>query len=438
MADEAPRAPSGLVEHFFRHESGRLVSSLVGRYGVTRLALIEDAVQSSLQSALTSWGTRGTPDNPSAWLTRVARNRLIDQLRRTGREAEPSSFEASAEPPDPVLGLEIPDDQLRMLFVCCDDALSARAQLVLSLKLLCGFSTEEIAARLFITPDNAQKILSRGRQHLRSLWSDSPGDWSPSSRPQLTPRLASVQAVIYLLFNEGYSSRLQDRIIRKEMCGEALRLGQRLVSHPVGDAPETWALLSLMHLHHARIEARTDSTGNLLLLAQQDRSRWDADEIRRGLISLAQAGQGEYFSRYHGEAAILAEHCTAPSFEKTRWHEIVDLYGMLERHVGPSPLYTLNCAIALAQWKGPQAGLAHLQALTPPAWLARYYLWDGALGMLLRETGQFRQAEAHLLQALRGAPTRAEQQIFERQLRQSRLQDSGPLRDDRPDEAYDP
>ena len=414
--DDSSVAASGLVDHFFRHESGRLVAQLVRRFGADRLELIEDAVQSALLSALTSWGARGLPDNPSAWLTRVARNRLVDHLRRMGREAP--EVDAGARVSAPAEGAfddEIADDELRMLFVCCDPELPARAQLVLSLKLLCGFGTREIATRLFLSDDNVQKILSRGRARLRALWAERAGDWADPAPARLERRLPAVQAVIYLLFNEGYSSQREDQVIRRELCAEALRLGQLLVAHPIGDRSESWALLALMHFHHARIESRTDAEGHLLLLSEQDRGRWDREEIRRALAALARAQQGR-FSRYLGEAAILAEHCVAPTFEQTRWSEIVDLYELLEQHCGPSPLYTLNRAIALAEWQGPEAGLTLLRTLTPPTWLARYYLWDATLGELLLRTGQLDPARRHLERALRAAPTRGERRIFERRL----------------------
>ena len=411
-------AGTGLGDHFFRHESGRLVALLVRRFGAARLELIEDAVQSALLSALTGWGTRGLPDNPSAWLSRVAQNRLIDQLRRVGREQHVEDWEPvdSAPAPEGALVNEIADDELRMLFVCCDPILPARSQLVLALKLLGGFSTGEIAARLFLDEGNVLKILSRGRFRLRQLWAKPGGSWATPPPRKVAARVASVQGVIYLLFNEGYSSRREDQVIRRELCAEALRLGQLLVSYPGGNKTESWALLALMHFHIARLDARLDAEGHLLLLAEQDRSRWDAEHIRRGWAALMCASQEGRFCRYLGEAAVLAEHCVAPSFEQTRWHEIVDLYEMLEEHCGPSPLYILNRAIALAELKGPHAGLALLESMTPPAWLARYYLWDAALGELYRRAGELAIARRHYERALRATPTTAERHLFRQRL----------------------
>jgi RNA polymerase sigma-70 factor (ECF subfamily) len=302
-----------------------------------------------------------------------------------------------------------------MLFVCCDDQLPTQAQLVLSLKLLCGFNTREIAARLFLTDANVQKILSRGRNRLRELWTESAPRLPEPSHEQLSLRLAAVQRVVYLLFNEGYSSMREAEVIRKDLCGEALRLGQLLVSHPAGDRAESWALLALMHFHMARIDTRTDASGALLSLEEQDRSRWNKRQIGLGFSCLLRAGKADRTLRYHTEAAVLAEHCIAPSFEETRWGEIVELYAALER-IEPSPWHTLNRAIALAEWKGPQAGLSLLQKLAPPGWLLGYYLWDAAFGELYRRAGDFERAERHLKRALELVPTQAEKRIYQRRL----------------------
>ena len=419
-----------LSEHFFRHEFGRMVAHLAARFGTGRIELIEDAVQSALLAAVSGWGARGVPENPSGWLRKVACNRLIDQLRKLDREACPVADEEGPTPMEaPSEGAfdsEIADAQLRMLFVCCDPTLAARAQLVLSLKLLCGFSTREIAARLFISEDNVQKTLSRGRNRLRALFSAPDVSWNDPSPSMLLERLPLVLSVIYLLFNEGYSSQREDEVIRRELCDEALRLGQLVAQHAVGDVAESWALLAIMHFHRARLDARTDADGHLLLLREQDRSRWDREELHRGFVALAQAQQGQRFSRYLGEAAILAEHCLAPSYEKTRWSEIVDLYELLERHCGPSPLYTLNRAIALAEWQGPESALRVLQAVTPPAWLARYYLWDATMGELLRRSGRHDDARRYLQRAIDAAPTHGERRIFSRHLARCQAADASP------------
>ena len=421
VAAELEQKVEGLVDSFFRHEAGRLTATLIRRFGGDRVAIIEDAVQAALQTALVSWSRRGIPDNPSAWLTRAANNQVIDQLRRDGSASRAMDSASASEPPlapPPAAAFagEIEDPELNMLFVCCDDQLPPKTQLVLSLKLLCGFNTREIAARLFLSDANVQKVLSRGRNRLRELWTQPEGVELPEpSRAQLGARLAAVQRVIYLLFNEGYSSLREREVIRRDLCYEALRLAELLVSHPLGDQAESWALLALLHFHMARLDGRTDESGALLSLEAQDRSRWDGHQIQRGFQCLLRAGKANVTLRYHAEAAVLAEHCIAPSYERTNWPEIVELYAALER-IEPSPWHTLNRAIALAEWQGPEAGLALLEELTPPTWLSGYYLWDAAVGELNRRARRFERAERHLRRALARVPTAAERCIYEKRL----------------------
>src|SRR5262245_19783343 len=221
--------------------------------------------------------------------------------------------------------------------------------------------------------------------------------------------------MLYLLFNEGYSSAQPDRVIRRELCDEALRLVLMVREDPAGALPETDALVALMCFHAARFDARVDGMGGLLLLEEQDRSRWDLELIQRGVVHLAQSAHGETLSRYHAEAGIAAEHCLAPSYAETNWEEIVRLYEVLE-HVAPSPLVLLNRAIALAEWKGPDEGLAALEAIEAPSWLAGYYLWDATLGELHRRRGDRELALVHTKRALAAAPTNAERALLERRM----------------------
>ena len=229
-------------------------------------------------------------------------------------------------------------------------------------------------------------------------------------------RLASVHVVLYLFFNEGYLSAQSERTIRREMCDEAIRLTTLLSEHPVGATPETFALLALMHFHGARLTARVDGTGGLLLLEEQDRSLWDQDQIRLGATFLQKAASGETFTRFHAEAGIAAEHAFAPSFAQTRWKEIADLYAMLDR-IAPSPLNAMNRAVAIAECEGPEAGLTFLNAIEPPPWLLGYYLWDAVLGELHRRAGHDEEARCYMERALASAPTDAEQELLRRRLR---------------------
>jgi RNA polymerase sigma-70 factor (ECF subfamily) len=359
----------------------------------------------------------GVPDNPSAWLFRVAHNDLLGGLRRRGRRdrlIEQHGLEtpdARVEEPAAFLPGDVRDDLLRMLFVCCDDAIPVESQLVLALKTLCGFDVREIADRLFISEANAYKRLGRGRSRLREA-PPSNDDLTPE---QLSARLPAVHAILYLLFTEGYLSSHAETAIRRELCDEAMRLAQVLGEHPVGETPETFALLALMHLHAARMAARQDASGGLLLLEEQDRSLWDPHQIQVGLSWLARSAQGDVFSRYHAEAGIAAEHCLASSLVETRWHRVVECYELLER-LAPSALHTLNRAVAVAEWRGPAEGLAVLAGLEPPSWLLGSYLWSAVLADLHRRCGHRVLARSHREAALASAPTRAVRELLQRRL----------------------
>lgn len=285
----------GLVEHFFRHEYGRLVALLTRRVGVQHLHLVEDAVQGALLAALTAWTAHSRPDDPGAWLYRVAYNNLIGDLRRTAGQlrilerAVDAGAESGDPPPPSFFVGEVADDMLRMLFVCCDEAVPRESQLVLALKTLCGFSTAEIALRLFTSEANVYKRLARARDRLR----EAPLDVQTPPLDTLRSRLPTVHAVLYLLFNEGYLSAHVEQAIRRELCDEAVRLATLLAGHPVGAVPETFALLALMHLHAARLDTRCDGMGALVLLEEQDRALWDRERMRLGTEWLARSASGE-------------------------------------------------------------------------------------------------------------------------------------------------
>jgi len=414
VADPEP-APA-LPEHYFRHEFGRLVSVLSRRFGVHRVELCEDAVQTALLRAVQSWPQRGLPDDRSAWLYRVAMNEVLGALRRARRtDASADGVEQLADEASTEAGVflehEVRDDQLRMLFVCANPGIPRESQIVFALKVLCGFGVEEIALRLFQSREAIYKRLQRARTALR----DCVAQPEPGDVGQLAARLPAVLEILYLLFTEGYSSAQPDRLIRHELCEEAIRLGRLLEEHAIGAAPEVAALLALMYFDAARLDSRVDGTGGLLLLEQQDRSLWDRDLIHTAISYLQRAARGEVFTRYHAEAAIAAEHCLAPTYQETRWPEIARLYQMLDG-VYPSPINTLNRAIAIAEWQGPDAGLALLEALKPPSWLLGYYLWDATLGELYRRRGDREHATAHLTRALGAAPTDAEKTLLRRRL----------------------
>lgn len=411
-----PLSASALPEHFFRYESGRLVAVLSRRFGVHRVELCEDAVQTALLRAVQSWSQRGLPTDKSAWLYRVALNEILSALRRD-RRTDTSSDAAEQMVADTsaaeaiYLENEVRDDQLRMLFVCANPAIPHESQIVFALKVLCGFSTQEIALRLFHTEEAVYKRLQRARAALR----ERVGKLESPGIEELATRLPAVLEILYLLFTEAYSSAQPDAVIRRELAEEAIRLARLLDAHPIGAVPQTAALLALMYLNAARFDSRVDGAGGLLLLEDQDRSLWDGELIRIGISYLHRSARGETFTRYHAEAAIVAEHCLAPTYAQTRWAEIARLYEMLDGIV-PSPINTLNRAIAIAEWQGAESGLALLEGLEPPRWLASYYLWDATLGELYRRCGNLERATVHLTRALAVAPTHAEKALLRRRL----------------------
>jgi RNA polymerase sigma-70 factor (ECF subfamily) len=407
---------TALAPQFFRHEYGRLVALLSRRVGVHHLELVEDSVQAALLAGVESWRKSELPANRSAWLFRVAQNHFVGELRRRGRQSElldmhGEDASSSDEPPFAFLAGDVHDSLLRMLFVCCNDAIPVESQLVLALKTLCGFDVPEIAQRLFISEANVYKRLARARSRLR----EERALEDEVTTEQLAARLPAVRAILYTLFTEGYLSSHAEDAIRRELCDEGRRLTGILAQHPVGATPETFALLALMHLHSARMSARQDGSGGLLLLEEQDRSRFDQQEMALGLSWLARSADGTVFSRYHAEAGIAAEHCLAPSFAATCWDRIVACYELLDR-LAPSALHTLNRAIAVAQLRGPSEGLAVLQGLEPPAWLAGSYLWAAVLADLHRRCGNAEIGLRYRSVALELAPSPLVRAALERRL----------------------
>ncbi len=407
-----------LGQQFSRHEYGRLVAMLSRRVGLFHLELVEDAVQCALLAAFESWTTSRMPENPSAWLYRVAHNQVVGEIRQRARrdrlvaEHGLEGMDGAAAGPSASLVGDVRDDLLRMLFVCCDDSIPIESQLVFALRTLCGFDIREIAGHLFTTEANVYKRLGRARDRLREL----PFEPDDISSERLASRLPAVQSILYLLFTEGYLSSHAEQSIRRDLCVEAKRLALLLAEHPVGGKPETFALLALMHLHDARMTARQDGSGGLLLLEEQDRSTWDHDEIQAGLAWLAKSANGDVFSRYHAEAGIAAEHCLARSFEETRWDRIVECYLLLER-LAPSALHTLNRAVAVAEWRGSAAGLAIVEGLAPPSWLAGSYMWMAVLADLHRRCGHGELAQRYRDAALGSAPSVAVRHVLARRLR---------------------
>ena len=392
---------------------------LARRMGVQYIEAIEDAVQSALMTALETWIYAGVPDQPSAWLFQVPRNNILGELRQRARREQLlerySDVEASSgqESALPFLAGEVQDDLLRMLLVCCDQELPVESQLMLALKTLCGFDVREISHRLFTSEAKVYKRIERARKRLRQQ--------TPSvlelSAEQLSTRLSTLHQILYLMFTEGHFSSHTELPIRHELCYEAIRLTTIVAEHALGRSPETCALLALMHLHAARLSARQDLSGGLLLLEEQDRELWDQEHLFAGLSWLAESARGDSYSRYHAEAAIAAEHCLAPSFEETRWDKVIECYELLEQ-LSPSPLHRLNRAIAVAEWRGAAEGLVLLESAAPPTWLAGSYLWAAVQADLHRRCGAQSTAERYRESAIALAPSEAVRALLRRRLGQ--------------------
>jgi len=410
--------PRALVEHFFRHEFGRLVAVLTRSLGVRRLELAEDVVQAALTQALQTWSRRGVPEDAAGWLYRTARNLAIDALRREQIHAkalphlaEVGDGEGESLPPETHFADEIGDEPLRLLFVCCHEEVPAESRVAIALRMLCGFGTAEIARALLTTEVNVQKRIERARDRLREL----EVDFDTPDAAQLRARLDAVLAVVYLLFSQGCYATHGDMPIRRDLCDEARRLARMLAAHPVGDVPVVHALLALMCFHAARFDARVALDGAIVLLEEQDRSAWNWNDVREGMAWLARSAAGDQLTRYHLEAGIAWEHCRAASFADTDWRRIAELYDALDR-IAPSPLYSLNRAVAEAYLHGPQAGLDRLAAVPLESVPARYPGWHAVIGEFHFRLGQHAPAASAWQEALRLTAARADQEFLRRRI----------------------
>ena len=392
-----------------------MTSYLTRIFGLGFLDLAQDVVQDTLCRALETWPMYGIPDNPSAWLMRVARNRATDLVRRDTRFRDFSpelihllTLHQNQPAETPAFGKEIHDDQLRMMFSCCHPELSTDVQVTLILRTLCGFSVSEIAHALLASEEAIEKRLGRARKLFRL--SETSVDIGKAS--DIAAHLDAVHQAIYLLFNEGYHGSRSERTVREDLCFEAIRLALLLSEHPEGQKPKTYALLALLCFHAARLSGRMD-VGGLIQLEQQDRSRWDQELIGRGFRFLDESSAGNELSEYHLEAAIASLHCAAPSYEKTQWDRIVELYDALYR-LKPSPIVALNRAVAVGNAQGPEEGLAELRKIRDPEILRNYPFYPAAQGEFHRIAGRASEAAKYFDEAMELARSTAESKYFER------------------------
>ena len=397
-----------------------MIAALTRVFGVHNLALAEDVVQDALCRALEVWKLRGMPENPSAWLMTTAKNRAVDVLRRERRarafapelerllESEWTFTPTIEEAFGP---RAIRDDELRMMFSCVSPRLAEESQVALVLHILCGFSISEIANAFLSSEAAIVKRIARGKKVLSS----SKRLFELSESEDFDARLSAIQRTLYLLFNEGYHGSCAEKVVRVELCREAMRLAALLTDHPLAAIPSTWALLALMCLHAARLPSRVDESGSLSLLEDQDRSQWNTELIAQGQKLLELSATGEELSEYHVEAAIAWCHATAPSARDTDWCQIVSLYDTL-MGIRPSPVIALNRAIAIAQHEGPERGLAALRAIPDRERLGAYPFYPIALGEFELQCGRHAAAREHFIAALPVARNSVEQRFIEQRI----------------------
>ncbi len=415
MPPPVPEQPSRTIEALYRSESGRVLATLVRLLG--DLDLAEESMHEAFATALESWPRTGIPGNPRPWLISTARFKAIDTLRRRARvdasqdelvrhlEAQSSSAENSNEEDN------LEDDRLRLIFTCCHPALPPDGQIALTLREICGLTTEEIARAFLVTPATLAQRVVRAKAKIR----ETRIPYEVPAPEELPERLGAVLHVIYLVFNEGYSAAAGTEVTRAELTREAIRLGRLLTE--LQPEPEVMGLLALMLLQESRHAARTSPTGELILLENQDRSLWNREQIAEGVALLEQALKSRRFGSYTLQAAIAAVHAEAESTAATDWRQIVALYDQLLR-IQPSPVVKLNRAVAVAMCDGPEAGLANIDAVLEHGELANYYLAHSARAEMYRRLGRTAEARASYEKALGLTQQEPERQFLQERIRQ--------------------
>jgi RNA polymerase sigma-70 factor, ECF subfamily len=418
-----PEHLSRTIETLYRLESGRILATLVRLLG--DLDLAEEGMHEAFAAALDTWPKTGIPDKPRPWLISTARFKAIDGMRRRARfdaaQRDLVGHMESRVNDTPLEDDEIEDDRLRLIFTCCHPALPPEGQVALTLREVCGLTTEEIARAFLVTPATLAQRVVRAKAKIR----EASIPYEVPTPQELPERLNAVLQVIYLVFNEGYSAAAGAEVTRAELTGEAIRLGRLLTElqpEPEGPKPEIpepeiLGLLALMLLQESRRAARTSLSGELILLEKQDRALWNREQIAEGVALVEKALKSRRFGSYTLQAAIAAVHAEAESAAATDWRQIVALYNQLVR-IQPSPVVHLNRAVAIAECDGPAAGLTHIDALLEHGELANYYLAHSARAELYRRLGRTAEARASYEKALALTQQEPERQFLQARIRQ--------------------